>query len=190
MEVKKVSMECFDSCGKVFCCGQKTFHREQLRFLRSCRKLILMLFIIGSLCESRAQWIEINATCAAVTGGYSLYYQIQDRNAFKHGLPEENLYSEKWHKLQSVELLNYILVGVQIGIQENNGPALIVTNIVETAAIRWIVRDGIYQAKLGNSFWNLSKETTAQFEQLGSPFVKLGFLICIIIFKYLILPEL
>lgn len=136
-----------------------------------------------------SQSVEISATLYSVVSGYTQFYQIQDRNAFKNSNPLEQEYSETWHTLQTLEAISLINVGYQIG-DNNENFAGIATDIVLTGAIRWIVRDGVYQTLLTNSFFNLSKETTANFEQFGTPAVKISFLLAVLIFKYYILPEL
>jgi len=138
---------------------------------------------------SFSQSVELSAVAYSTISGFTQYYQIADRNAFKIGDPREKEYSEAWHTLQTLEALSLINVGYQIG-DNNKNFSGIATDIVLTGAIRWIVRDGIYQTLLTNSFFNLSSETTANFEKLGTPVMKFSFLIAILLFKYFILPEL
>ena len=88
-----------------------------------------------------------------------------------------------------MEAISLINVGYQIGDETNSIPG-IATDILLTGAIRWIVRDGVYQTLLTNSFFNQSLETTAQFEKFGTPVIKFSFLFAVLIFKYFILPEL
>lgn len=145
----------------------------------------ILFFLFLELISLNAQWIEINSVAAAAVSGRALYFQIKDRNAFALRLPDERRYSANWHQLQTVEIFDYVLIGVQIGLESRNNLNKIIGNILEVAAIRWIVRDGIYQVSLGNSFWNLSSNTTARFEQLGKPFVKISFLLFAILFNYL-----
>lgn len=148
---------------------------------------ILFFLLIPSLlfCQS----VEISAVAYSTISGFTQFYQIQDRNAFKNSDPFEQSYSKTWHSLQTLEVISLINVGYCIG-NNNKNFSGIATDIVLTGAIRWIVRDGIYQTLLTNSFFNLSKETTAQFEQYGTPYIKFAFLFSILIFKYFILPEL
>lgn len=136
-----------------------------------------------------SQSVEISAVAYSTISGFTQYYQIADRNAFKNSDPLENSYSQTWHSLQTLEAISLINVGYCIG-NNNKNFSGIATDIVLTGAIRWIVRDGIYQTLLTNSFFNQSKETSAQFEQYGTPYVKFGFLFAVLIFKYFILPEL
>jgi hypothetical protein len=89
--------------------------------------------------------------------------------------------------LQTLEALALINVGYQIGINDNRNAWLIGTDILITGALRWIVRDGVYQVLLGNSFFNLSNNTTAQFEKYGTPLMKISFLAVLLLFKYLVL---
>jgi hypothetical protein len=136
-----------------------------------------------------SQSVEIAAVAYSTISGFTQYYQIADRNAFKNSDPREASYSQTWHSLQTLETLLLINVGYQIGDNNKNFPG-IATDIVLTGAIRWIVRDGIYQTLLTNSFFNQSLETTANFEKYGTPYVKFFFLFAVLIFKYYILPEL
>lgn len=151
-----------------------------------CEILFFLILLNTSLLP---QQVEIAAIAYSTLSGFTQFYQIQDRNAFKNSDPLENSYSQTWHSLQTLEALALINVGYQIG---NNDKSFmqVSTDILLVGAIRWIVRDGIYQTLLTNSFFNLSKETTAQFEQYGTPYVKFGFLFAVLIFKYFILPKL
>lgn len=134
-----------------------------------------------------SQVVEISATTYATLSGFTLYYQIQDRNAFKNGSSNEYSYNQTWHTLQTLEALSLINVGYQIGLNDERNAWLIGTDILITGGIRWIVRDGIYQVLLGNSFFNLSNNTTAQFEKFGTPLMKITFLAILLLFKYLVL---
>lgn len=145
----------------------------------------IILFNSFIFCQS----VEISAIAYSTISGFTQYYQIADRNAFKNSDPLEKQYSENWHTLQTLEAISLINVGYQIG-DNNKNFAGIATDVVLTGAIRWIVRDGVYQSLLTNSFFNQSKETTANFEQFGNPYVKFSFLAVVLIFKYYILPEL
>lgn len=147
----------------------------------------IFFLIFNSLLFSQS--VEISAVAYSTISGFTQYYQIADRNAFKVGDPRETDYSETWHSLQTLEAISLINVGYQIG-NNNKNFSGIATDIVLTGAIRWIVRDGVYQTLLTNSFFNQSKETTANFEQYGTPYVKFAFLFSVLIFKYFILPEL
>lgn len=135
------------------------------------------------------QKVEISAVVYSTISGFTQYYQIADRNAFKFNDPKESDYSKTWHSLQTLEAISLINVGYQIGDETNSIPG-IATDILLTGAIRWIVRDGVYQTLLTNSFFNQSLETTAQFEKFGTPVIKFSFLFAVLIFKYFILPEL
>lgn len=136
-----------------------------------------------------SQSVEFSAVAYSTISGFTQYYQIADRNAFKNSDPRESSYSQTWHSLQTLEVISIINVGYCIS-ENNKNFSGVATDIVLTGAIRWIVRDGIYQTLLTNSFFNQSKETTAQFEQYGTPYVKFAFLFSVLIFKYFILPEL
>jgi hypothetical protein len=134
-----------------------------------------------------SQAVEISAVTYSTLSGFTLYYQIQDRNAFKNASSNEYSYNQTWHTLQTIEALSLINVGYQIGLNDERNAWLIGTDILITGGIRWIVRDGIYQVLLGNSFFNLSNNTTAQFEKFGTPLMKITFLAVLLLFKYLIL---
>jgi hypothetical protein len=147
----------------------------------------LFFLVFNSLLYSQS--VEISAVAYSTISGFTQYYQIADRNAFKIGDPKEKEYSETWHTLQTLEAISLINVGYQIG-DNNKNFAGIATDVVLTGAIRWIVRDGIYQTLLTNSFFNQSLETTANFEKYGTPYMKFFFLFTVLLFKYFILPEL
>lgn len=147
-----------------------------------------IFFLIFNTSLLFSQQIEISATLYSVVSGFTQYYQIADRNAFKYSDPKESTYSKTWHSLQTLEAITLLNVGYQIGTNDNNFLE-IGTDVILTGAIRWIVRDGVYQTLLTNSFFNQSLETTAQFEKYGTPYIKFTFLFAVLIFKYFILPE-
>ena len=151
-------------------------------------KRFLFFLIIPAIVFSQS--VEISATAYSIISGFTQYYQIADRNAFKNSDPLESNYSQTWHSLQTLEAISIINVGYQIGNENKTYIPGIITDVVLTGAIRWLVRDGIYQTLLTNSFFNQSLETTAQFEKYGTPYIKFAFLFTVLIFKYFILPEL
>jgi hypothetical protein len=159
--------------------------KKSFRFI----KYEILFFLILFNTSLFSQQVEIAAVAYSTISGFTQYYQISDRNAFKNNDPREASYSQTWHSLQTLEALALINVGYTIG--TNNETFLQVgTDILLTGAIRWIVRDGIYQTLLTNSFFNQSLETTAQFEKYGTPYAKFGLLFTVLIFKYFILPKL
>jgi len=150
-------------------------------------KIFILILFFSSYLYS--QQVELSAAGYSIISGFTQYFQIKDRNAFKIGDPREKEYSEAWHSLQTLEALSLINVGYQIG-DNNKNFSGIATDVILTGAIRWIVRDGVYQTLLTNSFFNQSSETTAHFEKFGTPLMKFSFLIAVLIFKYFILDEL
>lgn len=149
-------------------------------------KIIFIIIVFNSFLFS--QQVEISATVYSIVSGYTSYNQIKDRNYFSIGDPVYKKYSKNWHALQTLEAIALINVGIQIEVLNQSYLPGIVTDVFLTGAIRWIVRDGTYQLLLGNSFFNQSENTTAQFESFGSPFIKITFLTAILLFKYFLLP--
>ena len=148
----------------------------------------LILFFILSIIPLRSQQVEISAVVYSVLSGYTQYNQIKDRQYFKIGDPVYKSYSKKWHALQTLETIALINVGIQIEVTNKSYLPGVITDVFLTGAIRWIVRDGVYQGLLGNSFFHQSENTTAQFESLGTPFVKISFVAFVLVFKYFLLP--
>lgn len=153
------------------------------------KQILLILILCGSL---RAQELVIGSSVVhSVLSGYTMYYQIMDRNAFKNNDPMEYSYSKTWHTLQTAEVISGVGIGVTIGLDAFQDQSfrwdIAGADLVLAGAIRWIVRDGVYEMLLGRGFWYQSKDTTAQFEYLGTPLVKISFLIVAILIRYLII---
>ena len=60
----------------------------------------------------------------------------------------------------------------------------IAKDVLLFSSSRWVIRDGVYNSLNGDSFFHQSNTTTAILEPIGSPYLKLGFLIFAILFKY------
>ena len=112
-----------------------------------------VFFLIFNTSLLFSQQVEISAVVYSTISGFTQYYQIADRNAFKNGDPREREYSEAWHSLQTLEAISLLNVGYQIGTNTENY-LQVTTDVFLTGAIRWIVRDGVYQTLLTNSFFN------------------------------------
>lgn len=114
-----------------------------------------------------------------------------DRNAFKNNDPMESNYSQTWHTLQTAEVITGIGVGVTIGLDALRDESfrwdIAGSDLLLAGAIRWLIRDGVYEMLLGRGFWYQSKDTTAQFEYLGTPLMKISFVVIAILIRYLLI---
>ena len=132
-------------------------------------------------------WVLITSFLWSSISGLSEYHRIKDRQLFKENNYEYKYHSQQWHKLEFVDASLAIGTGVAItldGINENS-LWVGVADVFVVSAVRWNVRDGVYNMKQGNSFYYQSPNTTSGIEQLGTPLVKISFLICALIFRML-----
>ncbi|MCH8035302.1 MAG: hypothetical protein IH950_16305 [Bacteroidetes bacterium] len=153
------------------------------------RTNLLILFFCSLFGFSAySQAFEISAVAHSIVSGLKTYNQIKDRENYKNGNPAYFDYSKRWHALQTLEITSVVLVGIQIGLIHQDYIPGIITDVFLLGAIRWLVVDGVYNIKQGFSFFNQSEHTTSHLEPFGSPFVKISFLVGVLIFKYFILP--
>jgi len=113
--------------------------------------LIIILFF--SIISLKSQQVEISAIGYSIISGFTQYNQIKDRHYFAIGNPVYKGYSKNWHKLQTLETISLINVGIQIEIANESYLPGIITDVFLTGAIRWIITDATYQLLLGNSFF-------------------------------------
>jgi len=132
-------------------------------------------------------WVLITSFLWSSVSGISEYNRIKDRQLYSEGNNEYKVYSENWHKLGFLNAGLAIGTGISIGfdIKENDIWAGI-ADVIMVSAVRWSVRDGVYNMKNGNSFYHRSNETVSSIEQFGTPLLKIGFLIAAVIFRILI----
>lgn len=153
------------------------------------KKIFLIIVFCGSI---YAQELVIGTSALhSVISGYTMYYQIMDRNAFKNSDPMEYSYSRTWHTLQTAELVTGIGIGVTIGLDAFRDDSfrwdIAGSDLLIAGSIRWLLRDGVYEMLLGRGFWYQSKDTTAQFEYLGTPLMKISFVVIAILIRYLLI---
>src|SRR3990167_4490986 len=127
-------------------------------------------------------WIIITGLSWSAVSGSSEFYRMKDRGF------NNKSDSRTWHTLEFFDSGLALGTGIAIGYDtfENEDLLVGVSDIILTSAIRWIVRDGIYNTKNGNDWFHRSPGTTSGIEQLGTPLNKLMFLISAIIFRLLI----
>ena len=118
---------------------------------------------------------------------------MQDRSLAISGNDYYKEYQKSWRLFMPMEALSLGFVGYSIYKEDQENLPKIITDLFVVAGIRWIVRDGIYQVLHSENFWKLpdTKNTyLASLENLGTPLIKISFLLAVLIFKYFILPEL
>ena len=143
---------------------------------------LLIILLCGLL---NAQVVEITSVAHSVVSGYSVYYQMQDRELYRQRDAEHIRYNQLWHHTQGVELGLSIALGGLIALNNDNlldaGKDLLLFS-----AIRWVVRDGVYNSLNGNPFFYQSPNTTAMLEPFGTWYVKIGYLITAILIRELL----
>ena len=142
-------------------------------------KLLTVILFCGLL---NAQEVEITSVVHSVVSGYSVYYQMRDRELYRQGDVEYKKYNSLWHYAQSLELGLSLPLGTAIS--ENHNIIDISKDVVLFSAIRWLVRDGVYNMLNGHPFFYQSPNTTALLEPFGKWYVKVGYFIIAVFFKY------
>ena len=132
-------------------------------------------------------WVLVSSVLWSSVSGISEYHKIKDRQLYKENNNDYIYHSKTWHKLEFINAGLGIGTGISIGfdIRENN----IWTGVADVfivSAIRWNIRDGVYNMNNGNSFYYRSNNTTSNIEQFGTPLLKISFLAAAIIFRLLI----
>ena len=67
----------------------------------------LILFIFLSIIPLKSQQVEISAVGYSIISGYTQYNQIKDRQYYSVNDPTYKDYSNNWHKLQTLEAINF-----------------------------------------------------------------------------------
>ena len=118
----------------------------------------------------------------SMVSGNSEFYRMRDR-AFNN--KSDN---QKWHTLEFLDVGLALGTGIAIGYDafENKSLLVGISDILIVGATRWIIRDGIYNMSNGNNWFYQSPNTTSGMEALGTPLVKLTFLISAIIFRWIL----
>lgn len=133
-------------------------------------------------------WVLIASFLWSTVSGLSEYHRMKDRQLYKEGNYDYKYHSKQWHRLEFLDAGLAIGTGVAItfdGINEN-GLWVSIADVLLVSAIRWNVRDGVYNMKQGDGFYYRSPNTMSGIEQFGTPLVKLSFLICALIFRLII----
>jgi hypothetical protein len=140
---------------------------------------------------SFGQAVEISAVSYSIVSGATMAYIIKDRDAYRRGNLVYRDYQKTWRVLLPVEAISLINVGFAIAIEDRKRWDLVVTDLFLVGAIRWLVRDGVYQTLQGKPFFELPNTEWTYFpgiEKLGSAFFKIALVSTILVFKYFILP--
>ena len=110
-----------------------------------------------------------------------------DRHYYKTGETElKKEYNGYWHTTQSLELGLSLGLGVTSALKNKDDWWEYGKDLLLLTAIRWTLRDGVYNSLNGDSFFHQSNSTTAKLEPLGSWYFKLGYLITAILIYYLL----
>jgi len=169
--------------------------------------LTILAFIICFVIECEAQdttWVEESFECIhpkgwyeskhivpalsiihAVSDGYTTYYQMKDRMLFKQN-GNYKPYNKNWHTAQGVTLGLSFTVAIFSALKNQDDWWDYGKDGLLFSAIRWMVRDGIYNSLNGNPFFHQSNSTTATLEPFGTWYVKLSYLALAIIVYYIL----
>ena len=132
-------------------------------------------------------WVLLTSILWSSVSGLSEYHRMKDRQLNQEGNNDYKYHSETWHKLEFLDAGLAIGTGISIGFDIKENDILTgIADILMVSAIRWNVRDGVYNLEQGNSFYYQSPTTMSSIEQFGTPLVKISFLICALIFRMLI----
>lgn len=147
-------------------------------------KLICMVVIFNSVIMP--QVFEGLTVLHSVASGYNAYFQMRDRHFYANGNTEmKEKYNRRWHYAGGVELSLSIVLGVSSALKNKSDLWKYGKDLLLFSAVRWFVRDGIYNTLNNNSYFHRSQNSTAILEPLGTWYFKTGYLILAIIFYYL-----
>ena len=149
--------------------------------------LVIIAFIALFTIQCNAQTFEVLTVAHAVNSGYDAYFQMKDRHYYKTGQTElKKEYNSKWHVTGGLELgMSLALGGVSV-LKNKDDWWEYGKDLLLFSAIRWTLRDGVYNSLNGNPFFHQSNSTTAKLEPFGMWYVKIGFLLTAIIVYYLL----
>ena len=118
--------------------------------------------------------------------GLSEYHRIKDRQLYAEGNKEYKHHSKQWHKLEFIDAGLAIGTGIAITFDSfNEGSILVgIADVLVVSAVRWNVRDGVYNMKNGNDFYYQSEHTMSGIEQFGTPLIKIGYLIITLVMRW------
>jgi len=133
-------------------------------------------------------WVLFASVLWSSISGLSEYHRIKDRALFRIGNERYEYHSRQWHRYGIIETGLGLGTGATIAFDVINEKSIFVgiSDLFIVAAIRWNIRDGIYNMKNGNEFFYRSPNTTSSIEQFGTPLFKLTFLATVIILNLII----
>ena len=133
-------------------------------------------------------WVLFTSILWSSVSGVSEYHRIKDRQLYKEGNNDYIYHSKQWHKLEFFDAGLALGTGVAITLDAVNEESIWIgiADLFVASAVRWNVRDGVYNMKQGNGFYYQSPNTVGSIEQLGTPFIKIGYLLATIIFRLLL----
>ncbi|MBU2612429.1 MAG: hypothetical protein KKB62_01780, partial [Nanoarchaeota archaeon] len=95
---------------------------------------------------------DIGSVAQNVIGGYNDYYQIKDRRLFAKGDPNYKKYSELWHYSTALNIGAAISLGAFSGYKNEDNWEEYLKDGLTYSAIRWVVKDGVYNSLNGDPF--------------------------------------
>ena len=147
----------------------------------------IILIILATTIQLSAQTFEALTIAHAVNSGYDAYYQMRDRHYYKTGDTElKKKYNELWHYTGGIELGLTLGLGVTSALKNQDDWWGYGKDLLLFSAVRWFVRDGVYNSQNGNPWFHQSNSTTAKLEPFGTWYVKTGYLIIAILIYYLL----
>ena len=148
---------------------------------------LIILFAFQLQAQTNAQIFEALIITHSIVSGYSCYYQMLDRHYYKTGQTElKEEYNSKWHTTGGIELGLTLSLGVTSALKNKDDFWSYGKDLLLFSAVRWMIRDGVYNSLNGNSWFHRSDNTTAKLEPFGTWYVKLSYLITAIIIYYLL----
>jgi hypothetical protein len=150
---------------------------------------IVLLLVV----ELNGQAVEISAVVHSVISGFTISYQMKDRNAYRRNDLNYVKYQKVWRALLPFEYASGVAVGFVIAIENKDKMnwLKIGTDFVEAWLIRVNVRQWVYQVNGGRNIFNQPNSSNTFFpavEKWAGAAVKIFALGVVICFKYFIIP--
>ena len=111
---------------------------------------------------------------------------MKDRQLYKDGNPDYKKYNSYWHTTGGAELLLSFTVSGFSALKNKDDWWGYGKDLLLFSAIRWTLRDGVYNSLNNNPFFHQSDNTTAKLEPLGTWYVKLTYLAIAVLIYYLL----
>jgi len=111
---------------------------------------------------------------------------MKDRQYYASNQELKEKYNSNWHTSEVFELSFTLSLGVVSALKNEDDIIGYAKDLLLFSAVRFMVRDGVYNSLNGNSWFHQSNNSTAITESLGFWYVKVGYLVVAILIYYLL----